>query len=103
MVDIAEADVESGLSPEVPACLGANHPNPFTSRTTIEFSLPRSSHVKLTVYDALGRSVDTLLSSYCDAGKQTVEWNPTELPSGIYFYRLQSDELDISRKMVLLE
>ena len=68
--------------------LNQPHPNPFNPATTIEFSIPQSGIVNLTVYDVLGRKVETILKQYMDAGYYKVQWNASNTPSGIYFVRM---------------
>lgn len=97
-------------SPIIPAhfALGQNFPNPFNPTTTIEFALPRSSHVRLEVYNAIGQHVITLLEGDYQAGLRTVEWDgrnesDREVASGVYFYRIQADNFKDSKKMILLK
>jgi hypothetical protein len=82
--------------------LAQNYPNPFNPTTTIRFSIPRSGHVTLRVYNTLGEEVSTLLDEYLPAGEHATEWNRGNLASGVYFYRLQSGDLLDTRKLVLL-
>jgi len=93
--------------------LKQNYPNPFNPSTTIEFSLPAVSDVKISIYNILGQEVVTLLNEQRSAGNHSVVWNArdsygTRLSSGIYFYKLNAtgingnDFTDI-RKMVLLK
>ncbi len=79
-----------------------NYPNPFNPTTKIEYFLPISSHVSLIVYDLLGRKIVTLKNEYQTAGKHSVEFNGTNLSSGIYFYVLAADNFTISKKMSIL-
>jgi photosystem II stability/assembly factor-like uncharacterized protein len=74
--------------------LRQNHPNPFNPTTTISFSLPSRSFVSLDVFDALGREVSVLLAEELSAGIYSRHWNETNVPSGIYFYRLQARQVD---------
>jgi hypothetical protein len=67
-----------------------NYPNPFNPSTTITFSLPSKSIVSLKVFDALGREVTTLVNGELSAGYHSQQWNATNIPSGIYFFRLQA-------------
>lgn len=88
--------------------LHANHPNPFNPTTRIAFDLPRAARVRLTVYDATGALVSTLLDGMVGAGTREVEWNATDMHgrpvgSGVYFYRLEAGGRVLSRKMVLLK
>jgi hypothetical protein len=64
------------------------YPNPFNPKTVIRFELSEDSHVKLTVIDALGREVATLVEESQASGYKSVEFNASSLPSGVYFYRL---------------
>lgn len=77
-----------------------NYPNPFNPTTTISFTLKENSHVKLTVYDRLGREVKTLVDESRNSGTYTTEFNASGLPSGIYFYRIKTDSKTEVRKMI---
>ncbi|MFH1193231.1 MAG: T9SS type A sorting domain-containing protein, partial [Candidatus Jorgensenbacteria bacterium] len=66
-----------------------NYPNPFNPRTTIEFSLPKRSTVKITVLNLLGQTIETLLAEDLPAGVHRTTWDGVRFPSGIYLYRLQ--------------
>ncbi|HEY6952754.1 MAG TPA: YCF48-related protein [Bacteroidota bacterium] len=81
-----------------------NYPNPFNPTTTIEFAIPIDGRVVLKVYDLLGREVAALLDGYRRAGEhQQVTFDASRLASGIYFYRLQTGHLAITRRLVLLK
>jgi lysophospholipase L1-like esterase len=82
--------------------LGQNYPNPFNPATTISFSFPTRSFVSLTVFDALGREVSTLLSERLSAGTYLRQWNAAGLSSGVYFYRLQAGTFIETKKLILL-
>jgi subtilisin family serine protease len=88
--------------------LDQNYPNPFNPGTEISFALPKKSDVDLTIYDLLGRRVRTLISSELDAGYHTVAWNGRDgtgkpVSSGIYFYRIESGDFQMTRKMIMLK
>ncbi|MDI6740008.1 MAG: C25 family cysteine peptidase [Candidatus Edwardsbacteria bacterium] len=88
--------------------LGANHPNPFNPQTTIEFSLSRRGPVMLTVYDAGGRLVRTLVSGSLEPGRHSVAWNGADtygrsVASGIYFARLWAEDQALVRKLGLVK
>ncbi len=72
------------------ATLMSNYPNPFIYTTTIEYALPASSHVRLSVYDVLGREVAILVDGARHAGKHVSVFDATSLPGGTYFYRLEA-------------
>jgi photosystem II stability/assembly factor-like uncharacterized protein len=79
-----------------------NYPNPFNPSTTIKYELPRSSVVRLCVYDILGREVTVLVNERRDAGVYKVKFDGSNLASGVYLYRLQAGEFVQSRKLLLL-
>jgi len=83
--------------------LDQNYPNRLIQWTTISFSLPSKSFVSLKVYDSLGREVITILSEELPAGTYSKQWNAADLPSGIYFYRLQAGSFTETKKLVLLK
>lgn len=82
--------------------LSQNYPNPFNPSTTISFELPERSEVSLQVFNVLGEMVHQLAKGTSDAGRHSITFNATNLPSGIYFYRLQAGEVVQTQKMVLL-
>ncbi len=83
--------------------LNQNYPNPFNPVTHISFSIPKSEYVKLTVYNALGKEIEKLISSYLQAGTYQTSWNASNYPSGIYFYRLEAGNFTRTFKMVLVK
>lgn len=83
--------------------LEQNYPNPFNPNTTIRYSVSNRQHVKLTVYDLLGREIEVLVSEEQEAGGYEVNFKATGLPSGTYLYRLQTADRVETRKMVLLK
>ena len=83
--------------------LSQNYPNPFNPSTTIEFALPKSSNVKLVVYNISGREVDVLVNEKLQAGSYKVDFNGSKLSSGAFFYKLITDEYILSRKMILIK
>ena len=71
--------------------LGTNYPNPFSQTTSIPYTLNNPGHVKLTVYDVLGRSVAVLVDGQKGEGVHTIQWDAATLPSGLYYARLEVD------------
>jgi len=95
----ATTDVDP-FSSQQPAqyTLAQNYPNPFNPRTTIRYALASPGFVSLRVYDVLGTEVASLVQGHQEAGTHNVEFDASSLPSGIYFYRLQSGAfVDIKR------
>lgn len=82
--------------------LSQNYPNPFNPSTNIGFNLPSKAFVLLKVYDILGREVATLMNEELSAGSYTRQWNAANMPSGIYFYRLQAGSYGETKKLILL-
>jgi len=83
--------------------LAQNYPNPFNPNTTIEFSLPRSGLITLKMFNALGEEVATLLQEKRAAGKHNVVWNASNMPSGVYFYRLEGEGFVETKRLVLMK
>lgn len=83
--------------------LDQNYPNPFNPTTQISFSIPTSEMVHLEVYDVLGRKVATLVNERLNAGTHMYNFDAAELSSGIYLYRLKTDQATLSRKMMLIK
>lgn len=82
--------------------LEQNFPNPFNSATTIRYSLPKREQVSLTIYDILGREVETIVNARQLPGSYEYHWAPQSIASGVYFYRLISDEVQLQKKMVVI-
>ncbi|MEO0293571.1 MAG: T9SS type A sorting domain-containing protein [candidate division WOR-3 bacterium] len=82
--------------------LDQNHPNPFNSITTIEYYLKEEANVEISIYDIMGKKITTVLNKRQCAGKQTLIFNGSDLPSGIYIYTLKVGKTLKSKKMVLL-
>ena len=80
-----------------------NYPNPFNPTTKISFSIPELSYVVLKVYDVLGKEIETLINEEKPSGNYKVYFNSTELPSGIYFYRLSAGDFISTKKMILMK
>lgn len=83
--------------------LAQNYPNPFNPETNIVFELKDKNHVKLQVFDAIGKEITTLINEEKPAGIYSVKFNAEGFPSGVYFYRLQSEEFIQTKKMILLK
>jgi predicted outer membrane repeat protein len=83
--------------------LGQNYPNPFNPITTINYSLPLKSQVRLVVYNSLGESVMQLVNENKEAGTYRVEFDATSLPSGVYFYQIKARNYNQVKKMILMK
>jgi hypothetical protein len=82
--------------------LTQNFPNPFNPSTTIRYALPHRSHVTLTVFNTLGQQVAQLVNGDIDAGNHEIQFNATNLASGVYFYRIQAGSYVETRKLCLI-
>lgn len=83
--------------------LSQNYPNPFNPFTKIKYELPKSSIVKLVVYDNLGRKIKVLVNKFQNAGFYELDVNAMDFPSGVYYYRIQADEFSATKKFILLK
>ena len=83
--------------------LAQNYPNPFNPTTAIKFNLPEGGNVKLSVYNLLGQEVATLVNGFKEAGSHTVNFDASNLMSGIYLYKIQANGFVQTRKMTLLK
>ncbi len=87
--------------------LEQNYPNPFNPTTTIEYSIAKAQNVRLVIYNALGQKVRTLVNGVQSAGTHRFIWNGKNerglnVPSGLYFYRLEGDHQVVTKKMILI-
>ena len=92
---------ESGGSPRTYR-LVQNYPNPFNPSTTINFIIPQSGKVSLSVFNSIGQTVETLIDKEMAAGDYKITFNAENLPSGIYFYKLEAGNFVDVKKMMLL-
>lgn len=99
------AGVTSVESEEIPTKfeLSQNYPNPFNPVTTIKFAVPEKGRYTLKVYDILGQEVATLFDDEMNAGIQKIMFNGSNLSSGVYIYRLIGNNVNISKKMILMK
>jgi len=101
------AFLEKSTSEEIVAVLkyaiAQNYPNPFNPSTNITFQIPTGGNVSLKVYDVLGKEVAVLIDEYKDAGRYSVNFNGSNLASGIYLYKLQAGNFTSTKKLVLMK
>jgi len=98
-VDLNEIDVDLPFE----FSLSQNYPNPFNPVTTIEYSLAKTEHTSIKVFDILGKEVTTLVSGQVEKGKHQIMWNANNFSSGIYFYTIEAGSFKQTRKLVLLK
>ena len=80
-----------------------NYPNPFNPSTKIQFKLPESSMVELSIIDVNGGLVKKIINKYMTAGSYSINFEASDLSSGIYFYQLKTEKFTDIRKMVLMK
>ena len=80
-----------------------NYPNPFNPETRITYTLPNAEIVKLIVYDMLGKEVLTLQNGFKPAGIHIIDYNASDLASGVYFYRIEAGKFTDVKKMLLVK
>lgn len=83
--------------------LEQNYPNPFNPVTTISYSIPESGHVSVKIFDVLGRMVSEIVNQDQSAGKYHIEFNASNISSGVYFYSIKAGKFSIVRKMMVLK
>jgi hypothetical protein len=81
----------------------SNYPNPFNPSTTISFSLPERSFVRIVIYDALGEKIEELINTEMDIGNHSFQYSNKNLAGGVYYYQLQTNSFFETKKMVLLK
>jgi hypothetical protein len=101
------------ISGEIPKDfhLYQNYPNPFNPSTKIKFDIPnfplmkgaRGMSVRLTIYDILGREIATLVNQQLNPGMYEVEWDASNYPSGVYFYKINTESFNQTKRMVLIK
>ena len=105
-MDVQFTDGVTGISdplhPEQ-VTLHQNHPNPFNPSTSISFSLPRDMRVNLRVYNTIGQEVATLFDGMADAGTHVVNFDASAYDSGVYYYRLTTGDMVLSKAMTLIK
>lgn len=107
VTDIKDIHDRQNELPGIFQCL-QNYPNPFNPVTTIEYTLPKTTEVKIQIYDNLGRIVKSLFQGYQQQGRHQIQWDGKndqgqQLPSGIYYYQITADEFKEVHKMLLLK
>ena len=96
------AEQETNAIPTVYG-LAQNYPNPFNPSTTINYQIPEKNRVSLRIYDILGNLVTTLVDQEMEAGYYNLEWNASNLASGVYIYRMISGTYTSTKKLILMK
>ena len=103
--DVALTSINSDGVSGIPETyeLSQNYPNPFNAQTSIGFALPQAGDVELRIYNMLGQKIDVMALGQMEAGHHTVNWDASEVSTGVYFYEIQSGEFNKTQKMLLLK
>ncbi len=96
-----DVNEEEGLPTEY--SISQNYPNPFNPTTRIKFALPTTALTKIIVYDILGRGIRTLINKVLKSGYYEINFDAGDLPSGVYFYRIQAGSFITTKKLLLLK
>ncbi len=96
-------EVEVDINTVTEFSLNQNYPNPFNPSTKISFTIPHNANVKLSIYNAIGEKIAELMNEVKSAGTYDVDFNASELSSGVYLYRLEAGEFIQTRKMSLMK
>jgi flagellar hook assembly protein FlgD len=101
-------DVVTGISKEgqmIPTtyALKQNYPNPFNPNTIINYQLPMTNDVELSIYNLLGQKVSTLVHERQQVGYHQVEWDASRFSSGIYYYKIEAGNFQDVKKMILIK
>jgi len=83
--------------------LNQNYPNPFNPTTTIKFQIPKQAFVTIKVYDILGKLVETLVNENKDAGYYDINFDASNLASGLYIYKIEAGTFNDTKKMILIK
>jgi hypothetical protein len=94
---------EIGINEEDKYAKLSNYPNPFNPSTKIKYNVPVGQKVTLKVYDLIGREVASLVDEWKGAGDYSVDFNPSNLASGIYFSKLNTGEYSVVNRMTLIK
>ena len=108
VVDITVLWADLGIAIPDEFAIHQNYPNPFNPVTTLRYDLPEQGHVRITIYDMLGRDVKTLINGYQDPGYKSINWDATNdygkpVSAGMYLYQIQAGEYMQTKKMVYLK
>lgn len=102
---LAKASYSHGKFLRIPSDynLEQNYPNPFNPSTTIQYDIPKTSNVKLTIFDVLGCEIKNLVNDINEPGRYTVDFDASSLPSGMYIYKITAGKYTTSKKMMLVK
>ncbi len=97
------SEIEIEVGTPLTYALEQNYPNPFNPITTINYAIPVSGNLKLVIYNSLGESIEVLENGFVESGFHKVNWDASRYSSGVYYYKLESDNFSAVKKMILLK
>jgi hypothetical protein len=103
IIDHAAVQPENHIGIPREFSLAPVYPNPFNATATLTFGVPFTSHVQLEVFNLLGQKVADIVNSDVTSGYHQVQWNPTDLPSGVYLVRIMAADFRQTQKVVLMK
>jgi hypothetical protein len=83
--------------------LEQNYPNPFNPTTNIKFDIPMSGNIRIVIFDVIGNELQPILDNVLQAGSYSIQFNATNLSSGLYLYKLISSDYSETKKMMLIK
>jgi hypothetical protein len=104
-IDILKAGVVTGNGKDLPELIRShyNYPNPFSQNTTIQFSIQKSSHVILKIYDSTGREIAVLNDGLMSFGTHSLNWDASGFAGGTYYYTLNAGNFSVTGNMLLVK
>ena len=96
-------EIEVEIGNPINFALEQNYPNPFNPTTTIKFAIPVSGNIILSIFNSIGEKVETLHNGFLESGYHKLDWNASSYSSGIYFYRLEAENFNSVKKMILIK
>ena len=107
LAELAEEECMALVKPDVQVpeefALSQNYPNPFNPITTIAYTLPEAAKDRVEVYNLLGQLIETLVDAEKEADFHSIQWNASDMASGVYFYRLNAGGFSATKRMVLMK
>jgi hypothetical protein len=101
LIEIIPQSVEENILP-LDFVISKSYPNPFNNSVNIKYRLQTAAPVTVAIYDMLGRKIETLYNGFQPAGEHTQNWNAVCRSTGVYFYKVETDDFTETQKMVLL-
>jgi|WetSurMetagenome_2_1015567.scaffolds.fasta_scaffold15356_4 plastocyanin len=103
VINVLTSSISRNESTALTYTLKQNYPNPFNPTTNINFSIPKSGLVNITIYNEIGKEVETIVNQNLTEGSYTINYDASKLSSGIYFYRIKAGEFGETKKMLLIK